>query len=77
MTNSEQVQQLRVSKRDLMAWDSELSRQIFAICPAFCHLLQVFSLKQDCLKWPLFWQKLQNFLLPSPDLVVANLPTSS
>ena len=74
---SELVLHLGVFGRDYMVWDSGLSRQNFAICLVFWHLLQVFRLKQDCLKWPLFWQKVQNFCSLSPDLVIANLRTCS
>ena len=62
------------------ASDSGFSRENFAMSRFFFNIsgfLQVLSFKQDCLKWPLFWQKLENFWLPSPDLEVANLPTYS
>ena len=47
---SELVLQLGISKRDSMEWDLELSRQNFVIGSVFWYLLQVFSLKQHCLK---------------------------
>lgn len=77
VTKFEQVLQLGVSERDSMVRDSGFSRQNLAISPVFLHFLHVFSLKHDCLKRPHFWQELWNFWLPSPDLVVAKLPTCS